>query len=320
MKRFELGYFGLVMMALLISSSISAQGERPVLKLDVEKAVGIALSNNPTIMVADKEIVRKDYTRKETLAQLYPQIDASGQYSRTLKKQVMYMDMDAGGVSGDGADEPETGDDGSGSLGGLGGFDMSKGMKVGRSNNWNAGFNAQMPVIAPALWKSIQMTKVDIEKAMEAARGSRYNLVNQVEKAYYGILNAQDSYNVLKQSYENAQLNASNYKNKFDHGTATEYEVIRAQVQVRNLEPSLLQAENAIRLAKLQLKVLLGLDLEVEIETETTLADYENDLYARALVDTSLQNNTSLKAFDLDMTYARMGLKAQQAQYYPTLS
>lgn len=319
-KRFAVKRIGLSWAIVLLPWLLMAQDRKLVLKLNVDKAVEIALSKNPTIIVADQEIVRKDYLRKGAIAQLLPQIDASGQYSRTLKKQVMYMDMEgAGGSSEDGPTDPGTGDGSEG--GGLGGFDMSEGMTVGRSNNWNAGFNAQMPVIAPALWRSVQMTKVDIEKAVEAARGSRYDLVNQVETSYYNILNAQDSHRVLQQSYDNAKLNAANYRNKFNQGTASEYDAIRAQVQVRNLEPGLLQAENAIEMTKLQLKVLLGLDMDVAVETETQLSDYEKDMYADALdVDTTLRDNTNLKAFDLNMAYAEHGLKVQQAQYYPTLA
>lgn len=66
--------------------------------LDLDKAIEIALSENPTIKVADIEITRKDYSRKGAIGNLFPTITASGDYSRTLKKQVMYMDMDIPGM------------------------------------------------------------------------------------------------------------------------------------------------------------------------------------------------------------------------------
>ncbi len=297
--------------------SLLAQQEPVKLSLNLEKALEIALSDNPTIKVADKEIERKDYSRKEAIGALLPVIDASGQYSRTLKKQVMYMDMDM--PDGSGSEDGSEG--GEGSAGGTGGFDMGKGIKVGRDNNWNGGFNLQLPIIAPSLWKNIQLSKIDLEKTIEAARSSRISLINQVEKAYYNILNAEDSYNVLLMSYDNAKLNAKTYSDKFKQGLASEYEVLRSEVQVRNLEPGLLQAENGVRLAKLQLSVLLGLDMNVDIQTETKLADYESLLYSDALVmDTSLQNNTDLKQMEIQSRYLRKALQVQQMSYYPTLA
>ena len=77
---------------------------RPVLaqdtlKLDLGKALEIALSENPTVKVADKEIQKKKYARKGSYASLFPQISFAGDYNRTLKKQVMYMDFDMGDMS-----------------------------------------------------------------------------------------------------------------------------------------------------------------------------------------------------------------------------
>lgn len=300
----------------LFSSGLMAQTP-PVLTLSLEKALEIALSENPTIRVADKEIERKDYSRKEAIGALLPVIEASGQYSRTLQKQVMYMDMDVDTETGS---DSESGDQ-EGDAGGLGGIDMSKGMKVGRDNNWNGGFSMSLPIIAPALWKNIQLTQIDIEQTLESARASRISLVNQVEKAYYNILNAEDSYNVLLMSYDNAKLNAQNYSDKFKQGLVSEYDVLRSEVQVRNLEPGLLQAENGVRLAKLQLAVLLGLDVNIGIETETKLADYEESLYRDALdLDTSLQHNTDLKQMEIQERLLEKTLQVQQMSYYPTLS
>jgi len=71
------------------------------------------------------------------------------------------------------------------------------------------------------LWKSVQLSSADVEQAVEAARSSRLSLVNQVEKAYYSLLLAQNSYEVIKMSYDNAKLNARDYKNKFEQGTAS---------------------------------------------------------------------------------------------------
>ena len=112
-----------VVMMLLPSLVFSTVKAQDVLKLDLEKALEIALSENPTVKVADKEIEKKKYAQKGTYAALFPQINFTADYTRTLKKQVMYMDgFDMGG----GSDEPTPG---------MEGIDMSKGIEVGRDNN-----------------------------------------------------------------------------------------------------------------------------------------------------------------------------------------
>ena len=68
--------------------------------LSLEDALRIALSENASVKVADREIERTGYARKGTYAALYPQINGSASYQRTIKKQVMYMDGGGFDMSG----------------------------------------------------------------------------------------------------------------------------------------------------------------------------------------------------------------------------
>ncbi|MDH6304878.1 outer membrane protein [Parabacteroides sp. PF5-5] len=274
------------------------------LELNLDQALEIALSENPTVKVADQEIEKRKYAEKGSYASLFPQINFNGDYLRTLKKQVMYMDMDVdlGGIE-------------------IPGMDMSDGIAVGRKNNWTLGFNASMPLVNASLWKSLSISGKDVEMAVEQARSSRIDMVNQVKNSYYAVLLANDSYRVFKNSYDNAMENYVDIKQKYEHGTVPEYDLIRAEVTVRNTEPNLLQAENSLTLAKWQLKALLGMDLDIEIECMGQLSDFEPLLYSDYLsLDTSLNDNTTLKQIDIQNQQLKKTLTMQKFDYLPTLS
>lgn len=323
---------------LLFSLSGKAQESKPVVHLTLEKAIEIALSESPTVNIADLEIRKKEYSRKTTQSALYPQIDAIGKYTRTLQKQVMYMDgafdmksMFTPALMGmeqtlknnipgytdgelmqnfnqiyDQAMSMESSDEG---------------IEVGRDNDWMGGFNLNWPVIVPTLWKSLQISSLDVELAVEAARASRINMSNDVKRAYYGLLMAQDACRVFKESYENALMNYTDIKNKFDQGLVAEFEVIRADVTVKNEKPNLIQAENAYNLAALSLKALMGMDMDQEIAVEGSLKDYEELLFAEMLqADTSLGNNSDLKQFDIQSEQLKKTLELYKAQYWPVVS
>lgn len=51
------------------------------------KALEIALSENPTVKVADKEIEKKKYAQKGSYAALFPQVSFTADYTRTLKNR-----------------------------------------------------------------------------------------------------------------------------------------------------------------------------------------------------------------------------------------
>ena len=296
-----------VVMMLLPSLVFTSAKAQDTLVLDIGKALEIALSENPTVKVANKEIQKKKYAQKGSYAALFPQVSFAADYNRTLKKQVMYMDgFDMGSTEIPGMEDMPN---------------MDEGIEVGRDNNWNLGFNASMPIVNAALWKSLSISAVDVELAIEQARSSKIAMVNQVKKGYYGVLLANDSYRVFKESYDNAMENYLDIKRKFEQGTVAEYDLIRANVTVKNSEPNMLQAENALVLAKWQLKVLLGMDLDINIECEGQLTDFEKDLFGDFLsTDTTLANNTDLKQMDLQAKQLDKTLTMQKFDYLPTLS
>ena len=71
----------LIVASFFIPLSTHAQD---TLRIDLAQALEIALTENPTIKVANQEIEKKRYAHKGTLASLFPQISYSADYSRTL--------------------------------------------------------------------------------------------------------------------------------------------------------------------------------------------------------------------------------------------
>ncbi|MDE6309982.1 MAG: TolC family protein, partial [Muribaculaceae bacterium] len=92
--------------------TVKAQQITPTdtLPLTLDECITIALDKNPTIKVANMEIERVDYSKKETLSQLLPNVNFGGSYNRTLAKQVAYMNIGGFGGFGGGSSD-EGGDD-----------------------------------------------------------------------------------------------------------------------------------------------------------------------------------------------------------------
>ena len=264
--------------------------------VSLPKALEIALSESPTIKVANKEIQRVDYSKKERMGGLFPSVSLSGAYQRAIKKQKMFFSFPGMPANPDG-------------------------IEVGQDNTFTGGISASLPLIAPTLWATINMSELELELAQESARSSKIALYNQVTKAYYAILLTQDSYNVIKRSYENSNENARIIQNKFKQGTVSEFEWIRADVQARNILTSVVSAENAVNLSKLQLMMLMGIDMNTEIKVEGKLADFEAAMYGDVLnIDPSkLDQNSDLKQFQIQMKQLQQTEKIHKASLLPTL-
>lgn len=268
--------------------------------LNLDKAIEIALDSSPIVKVADKEITKQEYSKKGVLANLFPTLDFSANYNRTIKKQVMYMGGSMPGMEGGG----------------------DTGFEVGRSNTWSAGFAASMPIVSATLWQQLSVSSDAVELAVEQSRSSKLSMVSQVKQAYYGVLLANDSYTVFKETYDNAMENYVDIKRKYDQGLASEYDLIRADVSVKNAEPNMYDAQNSIVLAKWRLKALMGVDLDMLIECEGNLMDYVDSLYADYMsVDTTMiAGNSSLRQLDIQHSQLVKSKKIAQAAYYPSLN
>lgn len=279
----------LILSLLLCVAKQSAQAQ-DTLKINLQDAVRIALSDNPTIKVADQEIRLKKEARREAYAGLFPEASLVGSYSRAIKKQSFAMKGEV--------------------------------IEVGTDNTYSGGLSVSLPVFAPALYKSISLTKTDVDLAVEKSRASRLDMVNQVTKAFFQLLLAQDSYEVLLKSYKQSEDNYNVVKAKYEQGAVSEYDKISADVQMRSLKPTVVSARNGVNLANLQLKVLMGMEADAKVAIEGNLKDYEMSMFTRQAMPRpdNLINNSTLKQLELNAVQLKQTLKLQYTNFMPTLS
>ena len=279
-----------IAMICLLPVGLKAQD---TLTVSLPKALEIAMSKSPTIKVANKEIERVDYSKKERLASLYPTINGSGTYSRNLKNQKSVISFNG---------TPTV-------------------LEFGVDNNFSAGVSASLPIIAPTLWATLKLNEYDAQLVLESARSSKISLINQVTKAYYTLLLMQDSYDVFVKSYTNTAENTRVIADKYKQGVVSEYEWIRADVQSRNAQSNIVSAQSGVNLSKQQLKMLMGLNMFSEIKIEGKLSDFEQNMYGDVMgLDTiALKANTDLKQFDIKSKQLDQTLQIQKTSWYPTL-
>ena len=274
---------------ILLGVNIKAQES---IQITLDQALEIAMAESNTIKIADMTVEKSGYAKKGSYASLYPNINISSSYQRTLLKQVMVMDM--------------------------GGQAME--IKVGRDNNISASASASMPLVNASLWESLKLSALDVELAVEQARSSKVSMISQVKQAFYGVLLAKASLFVMTQAYENAQANYEKTLQRYNVGKASELEKLRAQVTVMNAEPNVSSAENAVLLATWQLKAVMGLNLDTDIEVVGNLDDYAGQLLTPYVSEDDISNNSSMIQLDIQNRMLESTIRMQQKQYLPTLS
>ena len=328
-------------MAIAAAPVDTAQVAAKPTEITLEQALQIALSENISVQIADKEIERAQYSKKGSYAALFPKIDGSASIQRTIKKQVMYMggdddsDSGGGGMSGMMSSVLEPVMDYINQLAAATGTTLvpysatpssssssnGGGIEVGRLNSFSAGVSASMPLINFQLWEGLKLSGNDVELAVEKARSSRLEMVTQVKQAYFQVLFAKEAARVYKEVYENALANRDKIQMRYEAQKASELELARALTTLANAIPNMYDSENAVTLALWQLKAVMGVDLDLQIDTKGELHDYAEEmtvLYGEN--ELSLENNSSMRQLELQAEQLASAVKSSKYANLPTLS
>ena len=255
------------------------------LELTLDEAVGIALSDNPTIKVANLEIERYDYVRKQALSSLMPQVDASAQYALALRRQ-----------------------------------EMAQGLSFGGKNTFNVAGNVSLPLFVPSVYRQLKMTRTQMEMAVESARANRIDLIAAVRASYYSILLAEQSLSVLEEAALTTDRVVKNTKDLYDNGLAAEYDYITAKVQRSNLDPQILQIKNGVEMAKLQLKMYLSIPEDVEVEVVGSLDNFKGMVLLGTDYEADIAENTTIRTLDLQLELLDHQEKLIQTTRMPTVA
>jgi len=284
--------------ALILSLTLSAaslRGQTPAgdtLKITIGDALEIALNENLNIKMANSELQRVDYLKQENWNALLPAVNASAQYTNNIMKPVFFSDFFPGGK-----------------------------MEVGSTNSYSIAGTLQVPVFSMALYKSIQLSEIEIKGALESARTTKLDLIQQVKNSFYGVVMLEKSIEVLEQSFKNARESADNIRKMYENGMASEYDKIRSDVAARNISPSLTQARNGLELAKMQLKVLMSLNINQPVEIVGDFDGY-NDQIANYNWNGELNvdENSTLKTMNIQLEKLNKTYELVRSQRLPVLA
>ncbi len=238
----------LFLISLILPLSVSGQSD--TLVFDRETAVKTALENNPGMRIAMLEKMRTEAKYNEARGNLLPSLNASGSYTRNLKKQVIFFPEEMAML-----------------------FGGSTALEVGSDNSYLAALSLAMPVFNPVVYANIRSAEIEQTLSEENIRATQIDLTYNVQKAWYDALLARESLDVIRLSFENARENLENIEKLYHQGMVAEYDLIRAEVQTENIKPEVLQAENALDISLNFLKILMGLEEEVVIDVRGSLLE-----------------------------------------------
>ena len=205
----------------------------------LERAVSISLRNNRRLAVAqyDLEVANKQVS--EAYGALFPEIDGFASMQRNLELPSaflpkIFVDPDA---------DP----------------DELIAVTFGAQNQWNAGLTLSQPLFDAGVFVGVGTAGSFRNLARETLRGSAQGVATSTRIAYLNVLLAQEAVRVTQNSIERVRQTLEEARALNRAGLTSDYDVLRLEVQLANIEPNLRRAENEVREARRVLAIEMGL-------------------------------------------------------------
>jgi outer membrane protein TolC len=211
-------------MALSVAGLPAApQLEQPVPDtLDLKNAVAFALENNFTIRQARERIKQQEGVEIQVQARLIPNVSASGSYTGNAREISTYAPPD-------------------------------------NDRAWSISLQARQVLYAGGgVIASVKGARLTREAAVLELQGIINEQLLAVRTQFYTVLLAREKIKVQEENVHLFEQQLKDARSRFDAGTTSNFEVLRAEVALANGQPPLIQARNDYRIAIEQLRQVLG--------------------------------------------------------------
>ena len=242
----------LMLVALLGGEGVAAQEV-----FTLQGAVQLALEQNQDLRGAryGLEVAREQAS--EARSELFPTIDLNASYARNLSVAENFLpafifDPDA---------DP----------------DELIPVRFGADNVWTSNVTVEQPLFKPSVFVALGAAGHFENLEQENLRGRTQGIVTQVRVLYYGLLLAQEQARLVENSVERVRKSLHDTRALNAAGIAADYDVLRLEVELGNLEPNLFRARNAVTRARRELGIELALDDLEGFRVAGSLAEIDLD-------------------------------------------
>lgn len=292
MNRYLTGTAVLLTAVLLSARPAMSQ---PVRQLTLQEAIALALEKNPTFQIAKADVEKSESQIREAYGLAMPTIEGSLQYTRNLKKPVFFL--------------PDFNNPNSGKV---------TPIEIGSNNSYTASLSLTQALFSKTVGTALEVAEVYQDYTTEGVSASRSQTILDVKKAYYGLLLARRMQTVIGKVFQLTEANYQNVKAMYEQGLASEFDQLRMSVQLANMKPSVVQADNGVRLAELNLKNTIGI-----LETPVPVDDFDfavlpDDQIQRGET-AAVQMNPTIRQLQHQKSLLEKNKEIKEAGYWPSL-
>jgi outer membrane protein TolC len=220
----------LAILLFLVLPGVSSGAE-----IDVDSAIALALERNKTYLQAMQEKVRAEGEIREAWAGALPTLTFEGAYTRNLElPEVVFQDQR---------------------------------FRIGTTNNYRLGFTLDQTLFGGGrVFNALVAARLYDRYATEAVKLARVQVIYGTREYFFSVILARDNVAVYKDAVRTAEENFQVVKSQYEHGLVSEYDKLRAEVELANLMPQLTSARNNANIVLRNFRYFIGYTGREELE------------------------------------------------------
>ena len=303
---------------LLLLINLTAVAQEPRV-LTLENSIEIAKQSNLTVQTAEQNLKTAEAQVRSARAGLLPRITANGNYTyfKDVQKSVIQAEGGFGfpmpGGEMDETPSPSTDNE----------AELIE-LEFGAHHNVQGTVSLTQPIFAwGRYYYGYQAAKLNYQAVQRDVNAAYNQLRLDVSEAFYAVLIAQEFLRVAQQSVSLVEKQLGIAEASLKAGAATDFDVLRAKVQLANAKSQLVRAENAIITAKNAYKTVLNVPLAENVSVKGTLEIPEKHqrlaLNLDTLIEQALKNRPEVHRTQLSEQAAHKQVDIAKTRSLPDL-
>jgi outer membrane protein TolC len=263
------------------------------LTLTLEGAVSMALERNPDALSARQDV---NYARgrvTEVMGDALTQVSIQTNYTRNIQLPVLFFRMN----------------------------DEVQQIRIGESNQYTMNLLVTQPVYTfGRIGSALDAARIFLDISKNTEKASLEGVMYDTQIAYNSALLAREVLDVWELSLEQARANRDQVEAFYKRGTASEFELLRADVEHENTKPLFIRAKSDYSLALADLKRIINLPYDTDIELVDELSYRPSDVTLEESISLAMESRPELIASHLNVSMMEKALSITKASRYPIIS
>jgi outer membrane protein len=308
----------------MLAAGMPVRAQQPGPGLTLDDVERMALESNRELETARLELGSANALVREAWGNVFPRVDLVTQYTRNLDVPVnflpaRFLDPNAGEA------------------------DLVA-IRFGTDNMWYNQLRVEQPLFQASAFIGVGAAGRYQALQQEVLRGTTQRVVTRVRVGYFDALLAEEAVRLTENSLARVRQTLEETRALFRAGMVSEYDVLRLEVQMRNLEPRVRQARAQALAARRTLAAELGVRDGEALRLEGSLATLSLESGAAAAPDNAglqrfvaataastgaagevavaeaLRERSDLRQLELTRELRRAELQAERSEYLPRLT